>query len=171
MNKDNIILKDILQKSGWYNGRSIEIEQYKVWLLKYGFKANNIILDSLKSFGGLTFRIPCYRELIRGTNISSEDAYWDVSIDPLYYIDEQCDDEDDINELINYVRNIEHFMDLTIVPIGRAKDSDDYYDLFMAQTGEIIGAYEGTCGILGFGIENTLLSIMTTIGDDFKQFE
>ncbi len=167
MNYSNELAK-ILQKAGWFEGRKIAINEYLSWYRRYGFSPSTIITSTLEEFGDLTFRIPFLKEITHGRE--REQAYWEFYISPLYFIDDtfsKCDIEDSIC----YVRTANQFLSLSLVPLARATDFDDLsYDIFMADTGEIVGAYEGTCGVLGHDFFSALNTLMTENNISFHDF-
>ena len=64
------------------------------------------------------------------------------------------------------------FMNLNLFPIAEAIDLDELrYAIFMADTGEIVGAYEGSCGIIGNSFEDALNTLMTKECAAFKYFQ
>lgn len=166
---NNKELKEILLNAGWFEKRKININDYLLWYQKYGFFPNAAIINILEEFGNLTFRIPFFREIVRSND--RRKAYWEFHISPLYFIDDTFD-ERDIEDSICYIRDATQYLSCTLYPIAMATDSDNLcYDIFMADTGEIIGAYEGTCGIIGKTFEEALNALMTEEGADFECFQ
>lgn len=166
--KHNNELAKILQTAGWYEWRKIAINEYLLWYRRYGFFPSTPVISTLEEFGDLTFRIPFFREIARG--MERGHAYWQFHMSPLYYIDDTFNKRD-IEDSICYVRAANQHLSLTLYPIASATDSDDLsYDIFMADTGEIVGAYEGTCGILGQSFHTALNNLMTEEKIDFQDF-
>jgi len=168
MNYSNELAKK-LQTAGWFKGRKIDIKVFMIWYQNYGFHPPVSINNILEEFGDLEFRIPFFRELMSRTG--EDDAYWKFHISPMHFIDDTYD-QSDINDSIRYVQDMNHFTHLSLFPIAEAVDSDEnHYDIFMAATGEIIGAYEGACGFLGHTFIEALNTLMTKDCGTFQDFQ
>ncbi|MGN0583088.1 MAG: SUKH-3 domain-containing protein [Oscillospiraceae bacterium] len=166
---DNNELEEILLNAGWFRGRNINIDNYMAWYQRYGFTPGISVLKVLEEFGDLTFRIPFFYETSRSNG--KRNAYWKFYITPLFFIDDSYD-LSDIDDSKCYISDINRFMNLNLFPIAEAIDLDELrYAIFMADTGEIVGAYEGSCGIIGNSFEDALKTLMTKECATFEYFQ
>lgn len=162
-------LEEILLKAGWFEGRKIDINDYLSWYQRYGFHPSISVIIILEKFGNLTLRIPFFQEIAR--NKRRKNAYWQFHISPLYFIDDTFG-KIDIDDSMCYVNDINRFMNLSLSPVAEVIDSDkSRYNVFMADTGEIIDAYEGACGFLGYNFKEALTTLMTRDCDNFQDFQ
>ncbi|MDE5582834.1 MAG: SUKH-3 domain-containing protein [Ruminococcus sp.] len=163
------IIDDFLRKtlfeSGWQENRSIDLKKYQMWYSRFGFSPSDIIYDFLKSFGGLTLKIPCKRYQNRTTSNQDSDLTTSFVIDPIFYMTDDFT-EGDMIEACEYLTDIASFLNVKeLFPIGYTNVSEE---IFMSITGEVVLAYEGDCILLGGSFEEALIRIMTDENIDME---
>lgn len=161
----NDFLKNTLFESGWQENRSIDLKKYQIWYSRFGFFPSSIIYDFLKSFGGLTLRIPCRRYQNRVTSNQDSNLTTSFVIDPTFYVTNNFTQEDMI-ESYEYLKDIASFLNIKeLFPIGYTDVSEE---IFMSITGEVVLAYEGDCICLGGSFEEALIRVMTDENTDME---
>lgn len=51
-------IRNYFEKNGWYEGRGIDISQYKDMYQKYNITPNPLALNLLREFGGINLKLP-----------------------------------------------------------------------------------------------------------------